>query len=255
MKDDILDKIDDYLMGYLSPEDKATFEKEIAENEELATAVAIQKMQHRAWQLAERDNLRSEMAEWKKEKTSILSTASTEEKEAKVIPLSRRIYPLVVAASVLLVVAFVANWLFFSSPSDAELFKKYYDEPSFATKGGGGTSPLDEAMRFIENQNYNEAIKVLESINDAELNNQKLLLLSHCYFKKSDYNSAISSLKTIINSSNDMNAVQQAEWRVILIQLTSGQKNAEFKTLLNKIATDPSHIYQGKATELMKNLK
>lgn len=258
MKDDILDKIDDYLMGYLSPEDKAAFEKDIAADEELAAAVAVQKLQHRAWQLAERDTLRSEMADWKKEKTTNLSIEmplKSEETGAKVVSMSRRIYQLAAAASVLLVVAFVANWLFFSIPSDAELFKKYYDEPSFTTKGNAELTPLDEAIRYIETQNYNEAIRVLESINDASLNTQKLFLLSHCYFKKADYSHAISALETVINQSNDISSIQQAEWKIVLIQLTAGQKNATFKSLLNKIANDPNHAYQSKASDLSKQLK
>ena len=258
MKEDILDKIDDYLLGKMSESDKNAFEKEMAEDEELATDVAIQKMQHRAWQLAERDNLRSEMTEWKKQKTTELTVASTTESKksgAKIVSMSRRIYQLAAAAAVLLVIGFAANWAFFSIPSDGDIARQFYEEPSFGTKGAGSGTPLDEAIQLIEKQNYVDAIKILETINDPSLNVQRLFLLSHCYFKKADYASSIVALKTIQSTTTDPLSIQQAEWKIVLTKLTAGQKDDEFKTVLKKISNDPTHTYQAKAMEMSKALK
>ena len=98
MNTEYFQKIEDYLFGNLSESDKQVFETEIANNETLATDVALQSLEHRAMKLAVRDDLRAQMSAWKQENLEAETTTQEAkivqmpQPSAKVVPLSRRLF-------------------------------------------------------------------------------------------------------------------------------------------------------------------
>ena len=141
MNTEYFQKIEDYLFGNLSEADKQAFETEIANNETLATDVALQSLEHRAMKLAVRDDLRAQMSAWKQENLAAETTTQDAkivqmpQPSAKVVPLNRRLFMWAAAASVLILAVFAGRQLLVPSRSSLEIAQGFYDDPSLASKG------------------------------------------------------------------------------------------------------------------------
>ena len=118
----LFDKIETYLIGRMTDAERTVFEKEIAENEDLAMAVEFQRFDHDAMNALIAQNLRQKMTQWP---TDIPETQSTggvsplvvvsknkpQTDDKKIIFLSNRFTRYAAAASVVLGVILVGLWL------------------------------------------------------------------------------------------------------------------------------------------------
>lgn len=123
-KEELFDKIEKYLTGKMSESERAVFEKEISENEDLAIEVEFQRLDHDVINVLVEKNLRHKMAEWQPnlpaEKSLldnpplniVVNNTNSSNGEAKVISLSSRFMRYAAAASVILGVILAGYWFF-----------------------------------------------------------------------------------------------------------------------------------------------
>ncbi|MBX2927402.1 MAG: hypothetical protein KF852_06155 [Saprospiraceae bacterium] len=262
MKKDTFDTIEDYLLENLSEEERTAFEAQLQTDEALAEAVARQRLEHRAMQLSLQDDLRAQMAEWKKEKTGKAANGATQTgppREAKRITLSSRLTRIALAASILLVVAMVARWAFFNpSLSNEELAAAYYESPPAGIARGTESGPdkivFDEALAQIQRGAYSEALQSLSNISDSTLLVPVLFQMIDAHYKLGNYQQAADAARNILSISSDPLLEQRAEGLLLINKLAAGQRDAEFESLLQRIVKDENHAWHRKAGELMKRL-
>jgi tetratricopeptide (TPR) repeat protein len=249
------EKIDRYLLNSMTDSERQNFEQEMATNEDLAMAVAIQKLEHRSFQLALRDDLKVEMNNWKaariEAETKAHQQTLSRDGDAKIIPLQRRILQWAAAAVILLAVGFVGNRLFFPTPSGVDLAAELYGSPSFTTKGESQTT-FDQCLSLIENGNYKTALEKLNTVDAPDLIVPKLFAIGHCHYKLKDYAAAATTFDTILSQTNDPLSMQRAEWHGLLMHLALGKKDAAFENRLAKIKADANHLYHSKAMRIIK---
>ncbi|MDZ7876177.1 MAG: hypothetical protein U5L45_00825 [Saprospiraceae bacterium] len=267
--ENLFDNIDDYVLDLLNESDKQAFEKGMAANPDLAAAVAVHQLEFRAGQLAMRDNLRTQMATWRVEKqarktveaietveVTTVSPLTVVGKEAKIVPMRRRIFQYASAAVILLAVGFAARWAMQPQGlSGIDMAQQFYEEPNFGARSAADTSLIAAAERLVEQQkDYKGAMQLLQNIKEATLVERTLSLKAHCAYKLGDFATALTTLQTLIDTTNDPLSKQPAEWRWLLMKLAANQRDADFKTRLEKIENDEQHQYQNEAKRLKKVL-
>lgn len=259
-QEDIQDKMEAYLLNNLSEADKQAFEEQLRTDEELQQELSRLQLEHRAMQLLLRDDLRAQMNAWKIEK----NTAPQETGQTATVSEARRVLMpvrwarLAAAASVLLVLAFVANWVWNSqSPSGDALAAEFYVSPSAGIHRG--ESDLDnEAYRagsaLIQQKQYDQAIEQLSSIADSALLWPARMQMADAYYKKGDFAKAADAAGQVVAQTSDPLMRQSAEWLQAMALLASGAPEAEWKPTLERIAADTNHGYDEKAKSLLKKL-
>ena len=262
--ENIFDSIDDYLLGALTQTDKQAFEKSMANDPDLAAAVAVHQLEYRAGQLVLRDDLKAQMATWRVEKearqaaeAASISPLTVVGKKAKIVPMRRRIFQYASAAVILLAIGFMARWAMQPQAlSGVGITQKFYDEPSFGTKSGADTSLITAAERLVEVQkDYKLALLTLQKIKDTALIGRKLALKAHCEYKMGDFQAAATTLQMFIDATNDPLSKQPAEWHWLLMKVAANQRDAAFETLLQRIENDDKHQFQDDAKKLREALK
>jgi tetratricopeptide (TPR) repeat protein len=254
-QEQLYDRIDAYLWDLLSTDERTTFEKDLTTDEALRSELALRRLENEAIRLAEKDDLRAKMKAWKAESLAI----STEEKqEAKVISLNQpkiaRFKPMqwAAAAAILVGVFFAGNFWVKSNYGNDALLAEFYDNSGSILRGSRGTLPtdFDQAMQLMQAEKYQEAIPILESINDSAAFVTTRFTLAEAYFKMKNFDRAQVYYRQIIERNETVVSVQEAEWKTVLTLLAAHKTSNEFTDLLNRIATDDKHSFQKKARDL-----
>jgi tetratricopeptide (TPR) repeat protein len=254
-QEQLYDRIDAYLWDMLSTDERITFEKDLATDDVLRSELALRRLENEAIRLAEKDDLRAKMKAWKAES---LADNITEKQEAKVVALNQpkiaRFKPMqwAAAAAILIGVLFGGNFLVKSNYSNEALVSEFYGNSGSILRGSRGDLPkeFDQAMQLMQAGKYQEAIPVLESINDSAIFVTTRFTLAEAYFKTKNFDQAQVYYRQIIERNETVVSVQEAEWKTVLTLLAAHKTSNEFTTLLNRIATDDKHSFQKKAQDL-----
>ena len=257
---DIQETMEAYLLNNLTAEEKQEFEARLRSDEALQQDLSRLQMEHRAMLMLVRDDLRAQMNAWKAEKN--LATEDSHEgapaREARRVLLPVRWARLAAAASILLVLAFVANWIWTSqSPSGDALAADFYVSPSAGNHRGESdldTESYQKAVALIQQKQYDQAIEQLSVIADAALLWPARLQMADALYKKGDFGKAAATAAEVIAQTQDPLMRQSAEWLEVMARLASGAPDAEWKPILQRIAADTAHGYSDKAKELLKKL-
>ena len=247
----LIDKIDDYLFEIMNEEERQTFEDTLKTDKELAEAVALQKVEHRAMQLIIQKDLKANMNEWKKEKFA--SEDSSEKVTAKVIPMGerrsrRKFFQLASAAVVTLLFGFFFGnqWVNQNYGSQALAESSFISTSSNSRSNGNDNSnlpaPFQEALSAMMKDDYTQAIQLLAEINNPEFQETAKLLQAECYFKLKNYNQSIQICNSIINTSQDSSNKEKSEWYLTLSYLAS-ENTGNGNQMLNQILSNPNHAY------------
>ncbi len=258
---DINEIMEAYLLDNLPPAEKQSFEERIRKDEELAQALSQLQLEHRAMQLLQRDALRTDMNAWKAEKKAATTAAATQAPpahKARRVLLSATWTRWAAAASVLLLIGFVAQWVMTrANVSNETLAAEFYVSPSPGMHRGDSeqdNAAYIEAATLLQQGKYDLAVEKLSSISDPKLAVPARLQMVDAYYKKADFGNAEKTARQIIGQTEDRLIRENAEWMLVTILLASDQHNDEFKRLIERIATDNNHGYQAKAEALLKKL-
>ncbi|MEL7121648.1 MAG: hypothetical protein AAFO07_19525 [Bacteroidota bacterium] len=238
-----IEQIERYLNNEMSETERKGFDQTFDQNEELIEEFERRQTAHHALDYLVAKNLKAQLEEL--------------EQEDKVIAINRnrkrRMIILSVAASVLLVV----SSYFFLLPQDdfsqAELALAYYELPDLADRGTNTTEQsIDNAVSALQNQEYQNAIDVLEAItDDSDFYIRSRYYLGHAYYGSGQYDQAQESF-SIVSASNDIRLIEEAQWYELLSCLA---QDSECSALLEKITTDKEHSYYTQTIEISKKIK
>jgi tetratricopeptide (TPR) repeat protein len=263
----IYDKIDAYLWALLPPEERTTFENDLANSEELRADLALRRLEYEAMRLSHQDDLRAKMKAWKAEAQDS-ETISDKKIEAKVVKMDKtaeggRIikfqpYRWAAAAAILLCAFLFGNYWGKINYSDDALYNQFKEEGSFSGLRGSDIDTVKsykDAIALIEKGDFNEAISILEKIEDKALFEKTQFALGESYIRTKNYANAIKSYQNIMTQSGSPTDVQLAEWKLILTYLVSGQTKGDFEVLLSKIVLEKNHVSYKKALDLQQRVR
>ncbi|MDX1938932.1 MAG: tetratricopeptide repeat protein [Saprospiraceae bacterium] len=242
-----IELIERYLSDELNGTEKLILDQRLTEDESFAEEFQRRQIAHTTLDYMIAKNLKAQLQELEREnKGKVVAINKNRQKRLVILSL---------AASILLIVTF-----FFIIPqnsmSNAELASAYYESPDLTIRGSETTSPNQELLASgiiaLENKEYAKAIATLESVPE---NNPYYILaqyyLGHAFFAAGQYEQATASFVRV-RTSEDIRYQEDAEWYELLSCLA---QEADCNALLNKLSTNPNHIYYGKALEIKKQIK
>ncbi len=242
MNSETFERIEAYLANRLTAEERTAFEQEISENSELAEAVALQRLERRAMQLALHDELRQTMQAWRAEEAS-------PQQEAVVRPLRVRFRrTLAAAASVLVLVLAGTSWWATQQYSNEALALDANAAPRIS-RNRGATDQLTQAQAAVNRGEYQQVLDLLE--NDTTTN--AVLLRGAAYFGLGNAQEARAAYEAVLDSGSTPQQ-ELAEWQLILLELADGQVEVIQPKLQAIIDQQPPHTYQQQARELQEKL-
>ncbi len=251
MNEDLLyDEIQNYLNNEMKETERAAFEQRLQTDSKLQEEVDLHRMADDTLELLVADNLRAELQQLGAEEAKKPS-----KKEGRVVNFRRRLVSISAAASVLLLIGFFGANFQARQYNDGNLASSYYqNELLTSVRGAEDQSLLEEGMRLVTAENYQEAVTYFEQIQDQDLVAEAQYAAGHAYYNLEQYDNALSAFDNAI-SSNDPRFVKKAEWFSLLSGLAAGQEDTEaFRSRLDQLIADDSHDFHDSAVELNKKL-
>ncbi|MEO1052700.1 MAG: tetratricopeptide repeat protein [Bacteroidota bacterium] len=238
-----------YIEGSLTENERSDFEKRLMEEKELQELLNDMKTLTVGIAYAGRESARQKIAE-------LEASFQEENEETKVIPIwqNRKFFAAAAVVAILLVSTFTIFNLN-QSPSSEALFQTYY-EPYMILSGSGtrntdsesAANDQDKALIAYEQQKYEEAIAILEPIQqDNEINK---FYLSSAYLASGQAEKAIDGFQGVISSGGEY--TRQAQWYLALSYVKLGDVE-EAKSALSVIIESGS-AYSKKAKALFVQL-
>lgn len=260
--EELLDKIDNYLKGNLSPEENLYFKKEIDANPELSELVKIQEglfdiNDYQGIQKTNKHKSSEAINHYKQqidsdENQKLFSTikkAGGRYNQQSAIP--RRSYlKYYVAASIAL---FISTFFFLNSSSDLENIYKnnasWGDLPSYVSKGDDSESVLTRGEEFFRNQEFEKAIESLKNINSTDkMYPYALMYIGAAYDQLNQNDKALAIFDEVIKM-NDFPESSRGYWYKLLIY--SKENNKEKATQIKEIILqNPDNYNYDKVKEL-----
>lgn len=252
-KSKYFDYIEKYLFDQMTPKERAGFEGQVAENQELAQELAIAKMEHRTMLLLREQDLSAQMQEWKKEKQN---QANKQRRPLRVV--YKKAIPWAVAASVLLLISvFTQQWAS-NTYGQKALASNFHHTSVSGSKGDNANQlplTLQKAISEIIQKNYDAALVALDQTKEEDYQETVLLLKGECYFQTGKNEKAIEAYQAVIEQSNWQPNKEEAEWNLLSAYLAANYSDFTFRPLLEKMVKNENHNYHNKAKELQAELE
>jgi len=251
MKRSIREKIENYLLGRMSAEEKQAFEEQMSRNTELKKQVQQQKWIQEAVLDKEALAFREKMNKWEAKVSG----------KKKVISL-RRVVGIAAAVLILIVAGY---WLLWPQQYSAEeLFASYYSAPEpqsilpasyYATRQGRtGDDTLDmtlwrEARQLLEQQQWADALEKMEEVPVSEVAfpSEYYYELGILYLENKQYEQAVEALQQVDNGQ-----AFGKSWYLALTYLALG--DIENTRTQLKSLTDQPNSWQEEARALRRQL-
>lgn len=269
---DNFDRIEDYLFGRMTADEKTSFEVEITQNASLADEVAQQKLEHRSMELAIQAQLRSQFAAWDAEDVQEIeqsggkviemtqptaSISKNTEGGGKTIVRRFSIFQFAAAAAMLIAVAVIGLQIL-KSPSSTP-FDDSFVETTATVRGNSSSLPRDlsDIEALIKKQDFQNAISALDNLSDetkTQFPDKIQLLKGESLFKLKRFDEAISIFHQIELNGVSMANKEQAAWLLTLSYGASGKHKTEFEAYLAKILDNPNHSFITQARNLKNKI-
>jgi len=239
------DRIEQYLHGDLSTSERASFERELQEDERLRERLALHRLADEAGPLLVEDEIR-ERLDHIRSKSRVRS---------RFFSLGR----LGIAASLLLVAA--ASVLFYAqlNYSEAALAETYRMAPLTTLQADRGASgSFKEAQSLIRSGQISaEAIALLDDLDPSDPNFLKgQYLLAHRFMKENQFDQALPRLERLMERSSEVASwadLQELDWNLAVCLLAVGREDRARK-LFGEIARDSTHPQGERARALLRDL-
>ncbi len=249
-------RIDAYLFGKQKPAERAAFEAEMEQDEQLKADVELLRTEHRAMELMVQKDLASQLKQWSQEAQEL-------EHQAPVIPLQRRFIGrrvLAIAASIVLLVGFLGQMWVFNNYSGKALsdnsFAQTATNPN-EVRGPKGT-PLPQQLQLglqaLKDGDPSQAIQHFDQVQDATFADLAQIMKGEQLYQQEDYPAAIEVFRNLIDNANTALYKEKAEWLLLLCLHASQTNEVEKLELLEKIAGDEAHYYHSAGKDLKERL-
>ena len=235
--------------------ERSALEAELATNAELRQALELYRLGQEVIEQGVEAQLRQQLQGWAASDSD--TAAATPPVIARRVTMRPMWVRLAAAASVVLVLGWFSIQWASRDYSDEAIFAAQYEAPETSSFRAGVTiyNPLETGFKALENNNLQAAEDFFKSIPpDYERYAEAQYYLGHSAAQLGHYELAITAFQASIQR-NEAKFQEKAEWNLLLTYVAAGQtKNADFESLLNRIAKDPGHAYQKQAEELEEKL-
>lgn len=231
-------KIDAFLWELLPEADSALIEKEIENNPDFRSKVAVRQFEHRLMERMERESLAAKMTAWEAEAPiAEKKTPDVAPEPPPMTPVYRRpLWPLspmrwAMAATVALLVTVGGSYYWATTNNDSvELAKRLRQNEDAFGLPTTAKPPMDENTPT----GYSGVSTAIDD--DKQIQNYEVFLK---------------------NTEGADTIRQKAEWQLILLYMRANKtmKNPNFKQLLESIATNPTHLFYEDARQLNEKTK
>lgn len=241
-KDIYFKRIESYLEGPTSPEEKLAFEKDLQQDPDLQEEYQAYLATQAAIDDLALDQIRSKVAQ-----------IAQQAPETKVFRLSRRVVAM--AASFLILIAVLTFLYGRQQYSDQALFAQQYEAPNWSPIRGNSAAvtTYDQAIANLQKDDVQNAIDQLASIPPVEnVYVTAQYALAHLQLQTSQVVSAIETFSNIAER-NDKRYQENVEWFLTLSYLRAG-RGAQTKKQLNVILQKQEHPYYQDALRLQTQL-
>lgn len=261
---EILEQIDRYLNGELSENETIAFEELIAKDVQLANEVSIQKQLFALHGKATKNSISQEIdkeavqllkEKLKTEELQALSTKIRKLGQAQIIASTtnkrKKNYALYAIAATIAIVFTTTLFLINATPSLDTYYKdnvNWEELPSFAVKGENENS-FDKAEIFFKKKEYNNAITTFKTIpTNNELYPYSLLYIGASYEQLNENEKALATFDSLTKLTS-FEEYSKGYWYQLLVYLKLGdrEKAIEMKTI---ILQDKSNYNYNKVVEM-----
>lgn len=234
-------KIDAYIKGELSAEEKLAFDQQIRENDEIKQELLVHLLANESISLMVEDEVRKKL----------------DKIRPTVVPLWRR--PAVkwaIAACVIGVVSLI-SYTTILRPNQEEKHR-YTEQLQSLTrisvldqKMGDGTDVSSlECIKAYDDHNYNEALQCFDQQPDKNTV-QIQEFMAHCYLKMEQYSEASTRFESLLKREEvrkepDLNTAIEWNWMIAL----AGQRESRLEPLLDSVLKIPTYKYYEEAQQL-----
>ncbi len=246
------DRINEYVEGSMSSENRQLFESELKTNDALKTEYDLYLATMKTLEVFALDQISEELKSLSIAEENTLHDSSESIPSGRIISFPRRILGL--AATLLLLIVAGTLWWSNAQYSDRQLAKRNFITPNLSTvRGDTNLEILTEASEAFYQGKYKMIIKQLQSLDSshpAYVDAQ--FILGYTYLKNEQPQDALTAFQKVLKSDKDQ-LKASAEWHMILAHLDVGdQKAAEIA--LDELLQYPTGAYYSKAKTLKKDL-
>lgn len=242
---DISGRIQAYLDGELQPEDRAAFEKELADNPALREELQLQEEAHLLLKHGVREQSRREVSD-------LFAEEFPETRKPSAFPWFR-----VAAAVLVLAVSIPLGIFFFKGPSHSDLFDSYFQPMEDRITTMGGPSAVDVFQKGLSAYNQEEFTSAIEWFDKVpsgdSLYDYALLYSGNARLAQGKAKKALEEFMRIKEEKGGFPA-EARTWYLALCYLKLEQADSA-RVLLDQIIGTEGPAYQkGKARELREQL-
>ena len=250
-------RIEAYLNGEMSSEGKAAFEQEMEQDQNLAQAVQLYRLEKKAAHLLLEEEFGNQVRHYRQTRPSDSDMDGPQTK--RIAPLWGR--RLAVAASILLLVSMgTLFWSSYEYSNTALANAQFqYDFSSVARNiqqnNRSNNTILQQGVKLFKADKIPEAIALLNGISSGDTAFvEAQYYLGQLYYQQQQFSEAVDRFEKVL-THQDFRFQEQAEWYLVLSMLADGKTNNRFDNLLNKIVKDQVSVYQPNALQLQQQLQ
>jgi tetratricopeptide (TPR) repeat protein len=245
-KQQIYQRIEDYLQGNLSAEENEAFQKELKSNEDLRNELKLHKLIH--------EDLSADVLNLKEKISDIHLSESikSNKRNSKIIRLVLRYSS--IAAILILAIVFLPNILK-SDLNPEAIYNDNYAAYEMALNQRSDTgieenNLLNNGIQNYLDEEYDQALVTFQTLYEIEKNDIYLLYAGNAAQALEDYNNAIQFYDDIITNENKQ-LIEQAKWykALSLIKLNNLE---EAISLFQSLGDD--HYRNKEIKSILKNL-
>lgn len=243
MEDNYNEKIDPYLDGELSGEEKAAFEKSMEQDPQLKEEIRENLLLREVVETGYQEKMRTDIRRWRSEASQSGPQRATN--------IRRLGYRLAAAAGVVIILTATIFTGIVPQYSNSRIAARYYepDEDLGAIRGAKDADILRQAFENYEQGNYTGAIPGFQRYPS---NDKALYGLGLSFLQIKDYENAVETFKTLIERNN-IEYTEKAEFYLLLSYLEADEIGPEFQELLDKMIEEGGY-YAGQAEGVKKKL-
>jgi tetratricopeptide (TPR) repeat protein len=257
------EKIDAYLEGQLSEEDKIAFEKMLSEDSELVAEVEEQKVINLGIAMHDLQEVKNELVEInemvgqikKKVKIDYDETETNPEKSAQIISLNSHRKKYFAAAAILVLLIIPIYFLFLQTPKTDRLFSQNFEPyPNVIThRGDDVQTDIYKAMGLYDRGQYEDGLQLFEKIRASSNADPRITLYTGiCYLAESETDKAILLFQKVIKEGLVFNS--EANWYLALSFVKNKQLQEAIPILENLVA-NPGGGYSKSAKKILHSIK
>ena len=261
------DDIERFVKEEMTGEERSAFERDMQKDPELSREVEFYKKVAGAFQIK---GLVNSIGDELNEKAFFddLDHKEGDEKQRSqsgLFTLRRKIIRrLAYAASFALVVSLLGLWSIQQNYSDQALAATDHREMELVltplvSRGidqGTQKDELAEGLAYLKEEELQKATSFFEEIEaDAENRDRIALYLTYAYLRNAAFDKAAANARQSLQTMNDTTNRMKMEWMLVKALAGTGNDEGEILQVLQKIASDPQHLYQQKALKMQKDLK